>query len=137
MLPGGYNAAREACAAGHAREHWLRHSVPAARGARRRHRRCEDSDGRTDECDNCPLDVNADQLDGDRDGIGDVCDPHPMFAVERLALPPSQLPRSTRTIWPLGDPVEQRLAAREPGDVAGDDVGDACERLLGRPGDVR
>ncbi len=45
----------------------------------------EDGDQKTDECDNCPLDVNDDQLDGDRDGIGDICDPHPEYAVERLA----------------------------------------------------
>jgi hypothetical protein len=45
----------------------------------------EDGDARTDECDNCPLDVNDDQVDADKDGIGDVCDPHPSYAVEKLA----------------------------------------------------
>lgn len=44
----------------------------------------EDGDGRVDDCDNCPLDIN-DQMDRDYDGIGDICDPHPDFAVERLA----------------------------------------------------
>lgn len=35
----------------------------------------EDGDGHTNEVDNCPSDVNADQsLDSDRDGIGDACD---------------------------------------------------------------
>jgi hypothetical protein len=43
----------------------------------------EDGDGQADDCDNCPLDDN-DQADADRDGIGDVCDPHPEYAVERL-----------------------------------------------------
>lgn len=45
----------------------------------------EDGDARDDACDNCPLDPN-DQTDTDRDGIGDPCDPHPMFAIERRVL---------------------------------------------------
>ena len=45
----------------------------------------EDGDGVKDDCDDCPLDPDADQIDTDHDGIGDVCDPHPMYAVERLA----------------------------------------------------
>ncbi|MEM6796274.1 MAG: SdrD B-like domain-containing protein, partial [Acidobacteriota bacterium] len=34
-----------------------------------------DLDGVADRVDNCPDDVNADQADGDGDGVGDVCDP--------------------------------------------------------------
>jgi hypothetical protein len=34
-----------------------------------------DADGVYDGVDNCPIDRNADQLDTDDDGIGDVCDP--------------------------------------------------------------
>jgi hypothetical protein len=45
----------------------------------------DDGDGRVDDCDNCPLDDNVDQADKDFDGIGDICDPHPDFAVEQLA----------------------------------------------------
>ncbi len=45
----------------------------------------EDGDGRVDDCDNCPLDDNVDQVDTDFDGIGDICDPHPGYAVEQLA----------------------------------------------------
>lgn len=33
-----------------------------------------DGDGRADILDNCPSDANANQADGDNDGIGDVCD---------------------------------------------------------------
>lgn len=36
-----------------------------------------DSDGITDAEDNCPDDANADQVDSDVDGMGDVCDPIP------------------------------------------------------------
>ncbi len=34
-----------------------------------------DGDSQPDSLDNCPVDANADQLDTDFDGIGDVCDP--------------------------------------------------------------
>ncbi len=37
-----------------------------------------DSDGRGDVCDNCPLELNADQSDLDGDTLGDVCDPCPL-----------------------------------------------------------
>jgi hypothetical protein len=33
-----------------------------------------DSDGVSDDVDNCPLASNPDQLDTDNDGSGDVCD---------------------------------------------------------------
>lgn len=37
----------------------------------------EDGDGIPDALDNCPADPNSDQLDGDADGVGNACDPHP------------------------------------------------------------
>jgi hypothetical protein len=36
-----------------------------------------DTDGILDDTDNCPLNCNANQLDADEDGIGDVCDATP------------------------------------------------------------
>jgi len=36
-----------------------------------------DGDGVTNANDNCPYDANADQKDGDRDRLGDKCDPYP------------------------------------------------------------
>ena len=37
-----------------------------------------DGDLVPDDLDNCPLVRNADQLDSDIDGLGDVCDPAPV-----------------------------------------------------------
>ncbi|MFN0246843.1 MAG: hypothetical protein ACKV2T_08030 [Kofleriaceae bacterium] len=45
----------------------------------------EDLDGRDNSTDNCPSLANRDQEDADDDDVGDVCDPHPMTAGDRIA----------------------------------------------------
>ncbi|MHC4443350.1 MAG: choice-of-anchor Q domain-containing protein, partial [Planctomycetota bacterium] len=39
----------------------------------------DDDDGVINECDNCPNNINPDQIDADNDGLGDVCDNCPNF----------------------------------------------------------
>ncbi len=43
-----------------------------------------DNDGIPDDKDNCPMLLNTDQADVDRDGVGDVCDSEPAFAMLRF-----------------------------------------------------
>lgn len=46
----------------------------------------EDVDGLDDNCDNCPVDPNSDQADGDGDGVGNVCDPNAGPAADKILL---------------------------------------------------
>lgn len=45
----------------------------------------EDGDAVDDAVDSCPHLPDPQQLDGDRDGVGDACDPHPTQAIDRIA----------------------------------------------------
>jgi hypothetical protein len=44
----------------------------------------EDADTLDDDADNCPAIENLDQADGDGDGVGNLCDPHPTLAIDRI-----------------------------------------------------
>lgn len=87
--------------------------------------RIADSDGDSwsDASDNCPLVPNADQADGDSDGVGDVCDPLddrsvPLLEDLNAASKAAGIPRSLVT------KAEHALAAFQAGDDAG-----ACSDL--------
>ena len=45
----------------------------------------EDGDGAKDGCDNCPSLPNPNQVDADNDGVGNECDAHGNYAIERIA----------------------------------------------------
>lgn len=45
----------------------------------------EDGDGVANASDDCPGIANPDQADGDTDGVGDACDPHPARSGDRIA----------------------------------------------------
>jgi len=65
----------------------------------------DDSDGRANDCDNCPLVANVWQEDSDGDGIGDECDPCP--------LSPNMTNPTTGAILPCSDALP--LVARDIG----------------------
>ena len=44
----------------------------------------EDGDGTPDACDTCPIDNAIGDGDGDTDGIGDTCDPHPATGIDSV-----------------------------------------------------
>ena len=78
-----------------------------------------DDDGIPDVVDNCPVDPNADQSDGDGNGVGDACDT------------PDTAGDADSDGDGVGDPVDNCPATPNPGQENSDGVGagDACEPL--------
>lgn len=75
-----------------------------------------DGDGVGDPCDNCPADVNADQLDTDNDGAGNACDTDD----DGDGVP------DTTDKCPL-------VANANQEDADGDEIGDACDNCTTTP----
>ena len=93
-----------------------------------------DRDSIIDSLDNCPIDSNRNQLDTDKDGLGDVCDPTPNIIP---VVPASKLEAiddaySTNKAGPVyrvnvltndRRPTGVTLAVKEINDVAGSNGG--------------
>ena len=85
--------------------------------------RDSDGDGVFDVNDNCPNTVNADQIDTDHDGVGDVCDVLPNDAME----------------WRdsdgdgVGDNLDNCVTVQnaDQADADNDAIGDACDKAPG------
>jgi hypothetical protein len=75
-----------------------------------------DDDGVADDEDNCPDDANADQLDSDGDGAGDVCD----------------LDDDNDGVADSSDNCDLEANAGQE-DTDSDGVGDACDSATGPP----
>lgn len=81
-----------------------------------------DADGMPDAADNCPSAANADQRDSDFDGIGNVCDSHP---IDPLISPEDA--RIDREIIA----ANQKVAVAQDGQQAAEDMLFSCLQLAG------
>ncbi|HEX6653803.1 MAG TPA: FG-GAP-like repeat-containing protein [Thermoleophilaceae bacterium] len=96
-----------------------------------------DGDGRVDTADNCPTVPNADQHDGDSDGVGTACDQFELLP-ERCANPKAGTRRGDRLTGTVaGDALKGLRGNDVLSGLAGDDClsgGPGRDRLSGGPG---
>jgi hypothetical protein len=89
----------------------------------------EDGDCVANADDNCPGRANREQVDGDADGVGDVCDPYPITTGDRIVTFQSfDDPPSAQQQWHDVE-VQSGQWVFEPGQVRHDDVADAFSVL--------
>jgi len=107
-----------------------------------------DNDLVPDEADNCPAIANADQLDSDSDGAGDVCDPCPLDSLNDIdgdgycgdvddcptMYDPEQFDNDLDGVGDICDNCHN-VANPDQIDTDGDGYGDACDDCTDSDGD--